>query len=434
MSVSAIVVIVAYLLGLIVSFSRPIFALFSYLWIFYNDPSTNWWGTELPNLRYSLIAAVVALMLAIWRKGPTAPWLSSGATKIIIAYTAWIWIQTPWAVDKAIHIEGAILFSKYVVLSYAIYKLTPDEQRLRLFLWAHVIGCFIFGWVAYQTVVVTRLETIGGPGVDDANLLAAHVITGLIAAGFLFISTRGYQRWVAFGAIPFILNTVILTQSRGGFLAMALGGLAAWYLAPKSYRRIVTIAGSLAVVLLLILSNDFFWDRISTVFEPKSDSQATRVQILGPQFQMFLDHPLGAGYRGNELLSPQYMPVDLLSNSGRRSAHNTFMAALVDQGIVGAVLLLCLYGWGALTFRRLKLMDKQGLPDSLGILRAAIGAGLASLFASGLFLNLLKTEVQIWYVMLAASLVALCEQAVAAETVKKQITVQPADKPLTHNA
>ena len=185
---------------------------------------------------------------------------------------------------------------------------------------------------------------------------------------------------------------------------------------------------------LLILSNDFFWDRISTVFEPKSDSQATRVQILGPQFQMFLDHPLGAGYRGNELLSPQYMPVDLLSNSGRRSAHNTFMAALVDQGIVGAVLLLCLYGWGALTFRRLKLMDKQGLPDSLGILRAAIGAGLASLFASGLFLNLLKTEVQIWYVMLAASLVALCEQAVAAETVKKQITVQPADKPLTHNA
>lgn len=413
MSLTALIVLLVYFAGLILGlFYQPIFALFSYLWIFYNDPSTNWWGADVPDLRYSLVAAVVALLAVLLRSERVEPWISSGAAKLLLCYAAWTWVQTPWAVNVDLHLEGAVLFTKYVILSYVVYRLTAEERNITWFLWAHVGGCFIFAWYGYTSEVTTRLETIGGPGVDDANLLSAHVLTGLVIASFLFIGSTGYKRWAAFATLPFILNVIILTQSRGGFIALIGAGFAAWYLSPQQYRKVVSIAGALGIVLLLMLSNEFFWDRVMSLIESEDlSSQETRLRILGPQFSMFLDHPLGAGHRGNELLSPQYMSPDLLSNSGLRSAHNTFMAALVDQGLPGALILLGLYGWGFRALRRLKKLDASGLPAHFGLLRAGLGSALASLFVSGLFLNLLKTEVQIWMISAVASLVVLSQRA-----------------------
>src|SRR5690606_5326737 len=189
MSITALVVLAVYFGGLVAGLAyQPLYAVFSYLWIFYNDPATRWWGSEVPDVRYSLLAAAVALVgtLRMREKG-TVSWGSFGASRLLLAYALWMWIQTPWALTGPIHTEGAILFTKYAVLSYVIYRVTADEKRFELFLWAHVGGCFLFGWEAFKTHVTGRLETIGGPGVDDANLLAAHVITGLVIAGFMFV-------------------------------------------------------------------------------------------------------------------------------------------------------------------------------------------------------------------------------------------------------
>jgi O-antigen ligase len=112
------------------------------------------------------------------------------------------------------------------------------------------------------------------------------------------------------------------------------------------------------------------------------------------------------------LLSPNYIPEQFLSETGRRSSHNTFMAALVDQGFPGAILLLGIYLWAGRALVRLKRLDEQGLPLIFGIYRAAIGTALMSCLISGLFLNLLKTEVQIWLVALLASLIAISHSAV----------------------
>jgi hypothetical protein len=390
MSTTALVVFVIWLLGLVLAFTfEPIFALFSYLWIFYNDPQTSWWGSDLPPLRYSLFAAVAALIAA--SRLPVradATWISSGASKLLIAFTVWIWIQTFWAINVPTHMDGAILCTKYLILSYVVFRLSGTEKGVSLFLLAHVGGCFLFGLRAYSINVAGRLETVGGPGVDDANLLGAHLVTGLIIAGFLFIGSRGFRRWIVLATLPFILNAIVLTQSRGGFLAMVAAGLCGWYLAPKVYKRFVTVSGVLAVVLLLMLSNEGYWIRVSTIAGSNSDTeQETRTQILGPQFEMFRDHPFGAGHRGNALLSPRYMPPDLLSNAGIRSAHNTFMAALVDEGLPGAILLVGIYGWVFLTLRRLKRMDRSGLPVHLGLYRAGIGAALSGCFVAGLFVN-----------------------------------------------
>ncbi len=429
MSTTGLAVLAIYLAGLVLAFGyRPIFGLYSYLWIFYNDPQTHWWGAELPDLRYSLTAGVVALIVALAMTNREESWSSSGGAKILLVFIAWCWIQTPWAVNTAVHLAGAILFTKYVVLSFVIWRVCSDERNIELFMWAHVAGCAIFGWEGFNANVAGRLETVGGPGVDDANLLAAHLITGLAIAGFMFVGMKGYKRWVLLAMIPFILNAIILTGSRGGFVALCAAAAAAVYLSPKIHRRMVIAASVLGGMLFLMLVNEDFWTRLNTITEVNAQNEG-RLRMLGPQFQMFLDHPFGAGHRGNELLSPQYIPQgDIDVRSGTRSAHNTFIAALVDHGVPGAALLLLLYGWGIVTVKRLKRLEEVAtLPPTLLIYRAGVGAALASLMVSGLFLNLLKTEVQIWLITLLASVAALSVRAAAGVRVEpsSSLTLQP---------
>jgi hypothetical protein len=62
MSVSALVFLLVYFTGLVLAFWMPMAGLCAYLWAFYNHPGTRWWGADLPDLRWSLIAAAVTLV------------------------------------------------------------------------------------------------------------------------------------------------------------------------------------------------------------------------------------------------------------------------------------------------------------------------------------------------------------------------------------
>jgi O-antigen ligase len=229
------------------------------------------------------------------------------------------------------------------------------------------------------------------------------------------------------------MNAVILTQSRGGFLALGAAGLGAWFFSPKRYRPFISVAMVLGGCMFLLLANEQFWERVSTIDEASGGEQSdTRLQIIGPQFEMFKDHPWGAGYRGNAILSPKYMPPELMSNAGIRSAHNTFMAALVDQGIPGALLLLSFYGWGFVTLVRLKRLDKQGLDPRFGVYRAALGASLGTCAVAGLFLNLMTFEVQIWLATLLASLSNLAHRSL--KKLPAGVEGEPQQSPLAARA
>jgi hypothetical protein len=67
MSLTAIGFIGVFVLLVVLAFLRhPVWGLYGYLWVFYNHPPARWWGSELPDLRLSLIAAIVtavAMML-----------------------------------------------------------------------------------------------------------------------------------------------------------------------------------------------------------------------------------------------------------------------------------------------------------------------------------------------------------------------------------
>jgi hypothetical protein len=401
---------------------HPLFGLYTYVAVFYLHPPSRWWGETLPDMRWSLLAAAVTLIVS-WRLPPVPgrqSWLSTTPGKALTIFTLWLWLQNLWALEPEAHLEASFLFTKYVVLYYLIYRLAVTAQDMQRFLLVHVAGCAFLGWLALGIDVSGRLEGVGGPGIDEANAFAMQMATA-VAIGAMIALASGGWRWFAIMVLPFILNGVILSGSRGGFLALLSGGMVLWYLKPKEYRKVFYAFAALGVVLMGILAHDMFWERMGTIEaaadrdESADTSALSRFALVDAQFRMFKSHPHGVGHRGTATLSPMYLEERFLSagpegQERRRSSHNTFMSALAEQGVPGAIFYFWIWSWTVRTVLKLKRNQAFSADTSRRALLASVAAALVIVMVAGVFVDYIKAEVQIWLWALLASLTALGAQ------------------------
>jgi hypothetical protein len=404
-------------------FRHPMWGLYGYVAVFYLHPPSRWWGEALPDLRWALLAAAVTLIATLrLPKDTTRPsWFSTTPAKLLLAYTVWLWIQKLWTLSPSDQSDICILFTKYVVLFYLIYRLVDTPEKVTNFLVAHVVGCAYLGWLAYNARVTGRLDGVGGPGIDEANALAMQMSTGVAAAAMLILGGKGWVRWVSLAAMPFMLNTMVLAGSRGAFLALLGTGCALWYLKPRKHRGLFYAYALLGAVLLGILANHIFLTRVGTITAVTQEdatvdrSTESRMVLFKAQWEMAKRFPFGTGHRGTAVLSTQYLDPIYLSRKytrngvilGQRSSHNTFMTALVEQGVIGAILFLSLWWWVAKALVRLKrtyAANTEQNQTQIALLCAAVGGALAAVFVAGQFVDYLKVEVQFWCIILLACL------------------------------
>lgn len=345
----------------------------------------------------------------------------------------------------------ATLFTKYVILYAVLYTCLSEPKNIRQFYFAHIIGSFLWGYVAYQNPGSGRLENLGSGDVAGSAFASMHIGTGLAFAGFAFLGVSGIRRWLAFSSLPFILNAIILMATRGAFVGLLGGAFAAIFLSPKSSRRFVVLSIALAPILLFMLANELFWSRMSTIVPPDDGQQMessaeSRFTIAQANYQMFLDHPMGVGHRGNETLSPSYLPFNIMTNKGGtrvRAAHNTFMAILVDHGFIGLGLVVLFHLSIVLSLIRARsryspsLVKESGIsavaPRSMQVINhgnsesvtqakqtgfrslaafnrefsvyaAALGTALVIYWGNAQFVNVTKAEVVIWIAVLSGAL------------------------------
>ncbi|MBR9912437.1 MAG: hypothetical protein GYB33_19015 [Gammaproteobacteria bacterium] len=405
---SALAFFLMFFAGTVMAFARgPIWGLFVYVGVFYVHPPSRWWGDEIPDLRWSFSAAIILLLSTAIHYKKIAlkePWYQNTPAKLLIAYAAWMWVQYLWAVHPDDHLEGTILFTKYIVLFYLVYLIIDTKEKLQLFALAHVLGCGYLGWQAYEAGG-GKLDGVGGPGIDEANRLGTHLGTGVMYAAMFILVAEQRIKLVTFAVMPLILNGIILTLSRGAFLGMVAGGISLWRLQPKSKARMFKIYGALGVVLFMLLAHDQFWARLGTLTaedQERDSSASSRLIFMEAEWELFKDYPMGKGHRAFQHLSPIYLAPAVAANpsmnsiKGNRSSHNMYMAILGEQGIPGAIIWLGLMFWVWRTLVRLKALDKQGLPEEFAMYRAAFGGALIVVAVAGLFSNYFRAEVQVW--------------------------------------
>lgn len=412
MSITGLAFVALFFGGLFLAFYKPIFGLCVYVLTFYNNPANSWWGSALPDLRWSLLAAVVtAIALIVSRI--VSPSSSAEVPRfrlfnhlgfwLLLAFVMWCAILSLWAVDGIKQADGLWLVIKFLILFVLITGILTDAKSLELFVWAHVLGAFTWGWTAYRMDVHGRFEPMLGPGMNDANELGFQIVTALAFAGYMVVGLRGWRRYLAFAVVPFLVNVVILTASRSALLGLIAAGAAAAFSTPRKHRRAVLICAMLGVLLFLRLAgSELFWQRAATIgdsdVEAMDASAAARLSIAQANWKMFLDYPMGTGFRGDFALSPRYIPPDLLTEGGR-SAHSTLLAALVDTGLPGTAIFFSLFLWGGLTLHRVRV-SADNRTALVGLFKPAVVASLVAYCICGLFINLLTSEVWVWMLAL----------------------------------
>jgi hypothetical protein len=431
MSLTAVLFILVFAGFLLAALVRsPVYGLYAYLATFYLHPVDRWWGRDLPDLRWALLAAAVTFLatLRLPKDEQRPGFLQNGAAVFLVGMAAWLWIQNLWALSSEDHQVVSFLFTKYVVLYYLMYRLLDSETAIRNFLLVHVLGCMYLGWLVLQAPDSGRLEGVGGPGIDEANSLGMHLGTGAFAAAVLLFRTPAWIRACALLSLPLILNGIIQTDSRGAFLAIACAGLVFLYFSPGRLRRYWVLLGIAGLALLIRVAPANYWERISTILNATDDtaevdqSTRTRLALFAAQWKMFLAYPYGTGHRGTAYLSPRYLKQEELARSrsnpegvGARSSHNTFMTALTEQGVPGVLLYVGLVLWIVRTTRATARAAADGA-DGPRLQVAATAATLVVVLAAGMFTDYFKAEVFVWGITLLAALQALLVPRTAAAT------------------
>jgi hypothetical protein len=406
MPFSALIFLVGFTAGCVLAFARnPVYGLVTYIATLYFDPAGQWWGSAvLRDVRWELIpAAITVVAMLLYGRRLSLP-LRSGAFWGFVVFVVWAIVQLPWALDTDAQEQLLTIWSKFLVVSVMICACVDSWRNLRLVLWAHVLGCVYMGWIAYALYRGGRFEGFGLGSVEDANTGALVLVTGIVAAGSLFLSGSWRAKAALLPAMGLIANGIIATESREGFLALLGSGIVFVIFTPKVFRKQVIAASLLAAVGFLALTDASFWHRVHTIEDAGApiqgvDTGHARLEVAKAQWRIFQEHPLGCGHACTDVLSPQFLPQEYLALSGRRSSHNTFMAMLVDHGIPGAVLYIALLLW---IYKKLKALAPQarsmsGFPATFF---PAVAGVLVAITIGDMFSQFPLLEVRVWFVSL----------------------------------
>jgi O-antigen ligase len=423
--VSGYLFVLGFIVGCVLAVRRhPVWGAATYVGVLFASPQLRWWGDGwIGQQRWSYYSAIITTLVLVFGKKykrPLVPLTRYGVFWILVLATVWLGAQSFWALDPAEHSELLSYYVKFCIAMALIYYSVDSEESLRVFMWAYVSGCFYFGLIAFTSYTGGRFEGFGGSGINEANAGALTMVTGIFMAGSLFLAGNLRSKVVAFVMIPFIVDGLIATISRSGFLALAVGGVIYNWFTPGKLGRRVRVLSVLAITLFLMLTGPSYWSRMQSIEHAGEnvegmDTGEDRIAVIKAQWRMFKDHPLGCGALCTAVLSPDYIESRYLAASEgngiqrRRASHNTYMTMLVEHGLPGEILFIAMLIW---VYSGLKKAARALKKDTTFLAMAfpAVAAVLAGQWVADLFVSYDKFELRIWFVTLLLVMLKLIEQ------------------------
>lgn len=352
-----------------------------------------------------------ALLLAGWagtlaNRGPslrTAAWrarVAFAATAALLVWTtaSYVWSGDPGAVVSAVQNWGIAVAALPVIVTGC--------QRDRDVLL--VAGAFVGGaTLAVLIGVASGSTTAPGSaqeaaemaagrlqvGITDPNYLAANIVASLVMiTGLLRVESLRRWRVPLLLAVPVLLYGLVATQSRGGMLAVLTAAALAVFLLREYRTRILAAVGALLVgIALFLVLQPRALERIT-----QSDSSGTgRTDLWAAAWAVWQDAPL-IGVGAGNFPSAKSAYADQIGFVERPEllldmpmvAHDVWLQALAETGLVGLVLIVSAFGAcvGA-SFVASRRFTQAGQGD-LAFFARALGVGqLASLAASTFISN-----------------------------------------------
>lgn len=289
---------------------------------------------------------------------------------------------------NALRSRSQILF--FMVFSLFFYALYPARGA-------------IFNYVFYNSTVFGR--AIWNHIYANPNDLAALTLLQLsIAAAVFAVPTGKWVRWGALVSLVVLPILILMTQSRGAFMAFALFVLLSLKNQRKKMRSLAFLLVAGAIIVAVAPSG--VWERVGGLTQATNaeevratDSSAEqRYLIWQVAEEMIQDHPLfgvglGAYAYAHDIYSQQDAAFTLAR--GRRDTHSTYLNVIAETGYPGFLIFLGILGSVVLRVEQTRRKLKREAPQQalqlwyleIGLL-AYLTAGIFGSFAKLSFLYL----------------------------------------------
>ena len=394
-SITAIVFLLLFFAGSLAAiFINPAYGIYLYVFVYFLDPPGRWWWGDLPQWRFALIIGIITLVgyLIHHDKYSENKIFNVPQTKWLVLIGILMVLTWPIAVSEFYHKMFLIIFLKYLVLYLLILKTIDTPQKFERMIWVFLFGQFYFGWMAYTTGRTDkgRTEHIGGSDSGDANVTAAVMVVAVPILINYLVRGKKWEKICAFSILVFVLNALVLINSRGSLIAIivSIGYYLYLSLSTPSFLQAKKLQISLVitgcVLVFIYLGDTIFWERMSTIVNTTATSSShvgfdtgrSRISFWFKTFDMVNDHPLGLGAQGFAVMSPQYLPPEHLSpGTNTRAAHSMYFQALAEYGYHGLFLFMAFLYSNFRYTRKIRIslikrnISRQSMP---GLLPSAI--------------------------------------------------------------
>jgi O-antigen ligase len=253
-------------------------------------------------------------------------------------------LSIPFAIDPAeAWKEFSELLIKTVLIFLVIVNVLRTERRLKImFLLVMVVSIYlsinaisdyragIFKIGLEETNTLRVAGSIKGL-FDNSNDLALHLVTITPIAIALGFEKRGVFRKVIYlGIALLMMAAIIITFSRGGFLALIAMVLVLTRKLARRNKAAAFATITLAVLLFLVAAPATYSGRLSTIFDSASDitgSSSQRTEVLKRSVVVALRYPLfGVGIGNFHHRSFQEL-----------GTHNAYTQVAAETGIAAMI-------------------------------------------------------------------------------------------------
>jgi len=299
-------------------------------------------------------------------------------------------LSIPLALEPAKAWDAFVQFFKVVLIFVVMVNVVRTEKRLKtlwvLVLIATCILC-INAINDYRSGVLTlagvRIKGSIGGLFDNPNDLALHLVTMFpIALALAFGSRSLMLKLVYFGTALLIVGGIVVTFSRGGFLALMFASVMLLWKLVRNARWLLAPVALALVVLFVLFAPGGYKQRLST---RDDDSAMARFDDLKRSLFVASRHPVfGVG-----------MDNYILFSNANKVTHNAYTQVAAEMGAAALVFYILFM---VVPFKGLRKIEQQSYGNKserrFFYAATALQASLAGYMVASFFASV----AYLWYI------------------------------------
>ena len=297
----------------------------------------------------------------------------------------WLGVAIPFSTWIGGSFDLVVLqFSKVVLILVVSVQSVLNFVRLRQLIFLHTLAVIVVGAVSLHENVRmgSRMTGAFGGTFGNPNDLAASVVLVIpFTLAFLFATRNWLKKLFWAGSLGLLAYVVIATDSRGGFLSLAVTMLSLLLLFQRGQRKALfgLLAIGIAAFALSAAVRGDYLHRLATIFNPALDrtgSAEARSNLLAKSLDLAIHHPVfGIGPGQFQVVSGNW-----------HVAHNSFTELAAEAGLPAAALFISML---LAALRRVYRARRNArLSPEVRLFAATLTASMLGLFVSLFFASI----------------------------------------------